>query len=170
MSPLFYLTIMKEAESKIRELIEPRLKEEDLFLVDVRILPGSKIQVFLDSDDNITINQCAAISRYLESFLDQGGIVPTNYLLEVSSPGMSSPLKVLRQYKKRMGRTLEVTKNDGSKVVGILRSYDESGITLEEELAPMSKKSQKTTPVQEPKKMELLFKDIKSVFVQFKFK
>src|ERR1035437_2204917 len=101
-------------KQKIAEWLLPLLEEKNLFLVDVRISMGRKIEVFADSDTGITIEDCALISRLVESHLDGSGLGPDNYILESSSPGMTNALRVPRQYKKRIGHVLEIDKNDGA--------------------------------------------------------
>ena len=67
------------------------------------------IQVFLDTDEGISIAQCAECSRDLAAKLDELNVITEPYELEVSSPGLEKPLKVLRQYKKNVGRRFKVT-------------------------------------------------------------
>src|SRR5581483_6986185 len=112
-------------KSHIEGWIKPALNEKNLFLVDIKFSMGRKIEVYIDSDEGVHIDDCAEISRFLEKHLDGSGIVPTNYILEVSSPGMSNPLKVPRQYKKRLGRMLEVVKTDGTRLEAQLVSADD---------------------------------------------
>lgn len=134
----------------------------DHFLVDIKVLPGNKVEVFVDADKGIQIDTCAQISRYLEQYLDEELPLGEKYTLEVSSPGMSSPIKVLRQYQRRIGNELAVLKADGVKVIGILKQVDESGIVLEESI--MKKKK-----VVETKTWEIPFSDIKTSKLNFKF-
>jgi ribosome maturation factor RimP len=161
---------MKGTENSIAEWLEPRLEHENLYLIEVKVLPGFKVQVFVDGDENITINQCASISRQLEAYLDEGDLVPDNYTLEVSSPGMTSPLLLPRQYKKRLGRTLEVTTGNGEKILGVLKEITEDGILLEDEAPVLSKTAAKKAKPVELKQHTVLFSNIKNAIVQFKFK
>jgi ribosome maturation factor RimP len=161
---------MKGTENSIAEWLEPRLEHENLYLVDVKVLPGFKVQVFVDGDENITINQCATISRQLEAYLDEGDLVPENYTLEVSSPGMTSPLLLPRQYKKRMGRVLDITTNSGEKIIGVLKEIYEDGILLEDDPPVLSKTAAKKAKPVELKQYKVLFSNIKNAIVQFKFK
>lgn len=66
------------------------------------------IQIFVDTDEGITIAQCAEISRELGAALDVQNIINEPYELEVSSPGIDKPLKLLRQYRKNVGRKYAV--------------------------------------------------------------
>jgi ribosome maturation factor RimP len=83
------------------------LEFTDTFLVDCKI-NGNKIEVFLDSDNGISFGTCHRVSRFLEAEFDTSKVFGESYTLDVSSPGVGSPLKMLRQYPKNVGRTIEV--------------------------------------------------------------
>src|SRR5580698_7033622 len=126
------MTDFNALKHRLEELVEEKLTAEpDHFLVDVKILPG-KVQVFVDADEGIHIDTCAGISRHLEKYLDEAKPLGEKYVLEVSSPGMDNPLKVLRQYKRRIGREVIVVKTDGERIEGVMKAADETGITVEE--------------------------------------
>jgi len=165
-------------QSKIEEWLQPLLEEKNLFLVDVKFSMGKKIEVYVDSDTGIHIDECAFISRFLEQNLDGSGLVPDNYILEVSSPGMSNSLKVPRQYKRRIGRMFEIVKNDGTTLEAELVAADDEKITLREikiekkrkvgsgELIAVTK-SKNAAP--ETKEYELRYDEIKRAVLQFNF-
>ncbi len=145
------------------------LTEKNLFLVEIKVLLGKKIEVFVDSDEGIHIDECALISRFLEKNLDGSGLVPDNYILEVSSPGMTNPLKVPRQYKKRIGRVLDIVKNDGEKIEAELMAADLEKIKLRE-VVQEKKKNKKQEPKSyiEPREVEIKYADIKKALLVFK--
>jgi ribosome maturation factor RimP len=119
-------------KEKIEQKINTFIEGQDLFLVDVKITPQQKIMVFLDGkSQNITIDQCAKISRMLEAYLEEEQLVGEKYTLEVSSPGMDQPFKVMEQYFKAVNRSVEVLKKDGVKYEGVLKNVDETNIQLE---------------------------------------
>jgi ribosome maturation factor RimP len=119
-------------KEKIEQKINTFIEGQDLFLVDVKITPQQKIMVFLDGkSQNITIDQCAKISRMLEAYLEEEQLVGEKYTLEVSSPGMDQPFKVMEQYFKAVNRSVEVLKRDGVKYEGVLKNVDETNIQLE---------------------------------------
>ncbi len=161
---------MKEGiQQRLEELTREKLvNDEEYFLVDVQVKPRKKLQVFVDGDHGITIDKCAEISRYIEGQLDDEGIAGNDYVLEVSSPGMNNPLKVLRQYKRRIGSEVEVVLYSGEKLEGVLKEAEEQKIVLE---LPMSKKEKKQEGIQghATKERELTFDDIKSTKVKFNF-
>lgn len=154
---------------KISEWLLPLMAERDFFLVDVRFPMGRKIEVYIDTDEGIHIDECAEVSRHLEKHLDGSGLVPENYILEVSSPGMSNPLKVARQYRKRIGRTLDIVKTDGQKIEAELVAADENQITIRE--LPKTVKKKKTEQTTDAlKEWQLPYGEIKKAVVVFNFK
>ncbi len=116
------------SENQIRELIEKKYREGDLFIVDIRVGKGNEITIRVDKDEGITINECAEISRFIENHL---GRESGDYDLEVSSPGLDMPFKVPRQYEKNLNKMVEVVFMDGGKQQGTLMAVSEKGIELE---------------------------------------
>lgn len=156
----------EEVKQKIEHWLQPLLPEKNIFLVDIKIAHGRRIEVYLDTDEGIHIDDCALVSRFLEKHLDGSGIVPDNYILEVSSPGMTNPLKVPRQYKRRIGRKLEVLKTNGEMLVAQLIEADEAGIKLLETVEE-KKKKKNTEPLPAPKETVLPYSDIKRATLIF---
>lgn len=131
---------IQEIKQEISKRVVPILDRRNAFLVDVNIRfeNGSKIvQVFADTDRGITINECADISRDLARELDVAGPLGSSpYQLEVSSPGIDKPLKLLRQYPKNVGRRFRLTFRSGtekSQMTGTLVSVVDDQITFQEE-------------------------------------
>lgn len=117
--------ISKEAiEKLIAEKIEPTTQ----FVVDLQVTPSNQITVLLDSDTSTSIEDCIAVSRHIESNLDRE---QEDFELKVSSPGLDQPLKVLRQYRKNIGRHVVVKTEDEQKIQGELKSVDDNLITVE---------------------------------------
>ncbi len=131
--PFFYTmnqpASIQEIENLVQEIIGTG---EDIFLVSVRIKPTNNIKVFLDADSGLSIEKCIRINRAMYKIIEERGWYPDgNFSLEVSSPGVDEPLKMLRQYKKNIGRKLEVLFNNDTKKEGKLVSVNEAGIQLE---------------------------------------
>lgn len=161
-----------QVKSAISEWLAPELEARNLFLVDVKISIGRKIEVFADSDTGIQIEECAVLSRLLESKLDGSGLVPENYILEVSSPGMANPLKVPRQYRRRIGRRLDIQLTGGEQISAILQEADEDGVRLLEYLAPLKASksaAKKAGPAPEPRQWNLAYSQIKKAVLHFDF-
>lgn len=154
----------QKIKDKLQSLVEEKLQDEpEYFLVDIKVLPSKKIEVYIDGDKGIKIEKCAAVSRFLEEYLDSEQPLGEKYTLEVSSPGMSNPLKVLRQYKRRIGSEVEVLMLDGRKLSGILKAANENQIVLEEIIT--DKKNKEV----DRKIHELLFSDFKSTKLKLNF-
>ncbi|MEP0271762.1 ribosome maturation factor RimP [Ekhidna sp.] len=145
-------------EQKIRELVEKAIQDQkDLFLVDVKVKGNTgnqKVLVFVDGDNGISIDQCSKISRQVGSELEEEDFMSGKYTLEVSSPGLDYPLSLLRQYKKNIGRMLEVEIDDGSKFEGELVEADDKAITLRNKSEDLSLSFEKI----KQSKVKVLFK------------
>lgn len=117
----------------IEELIAKLLSEtEDIFLVSVRIKPVNNIKVYLDADEGLNIDRCVKINRMMYRTIEEEEWYPDgNFSLEVSSPGIDEPLKLLRQYKKNIGRNVEVTGTNENIQEGKLVAVSEETITIE---------------------------------------
>jgi ribosome maturation factor RimP len=149
----------EQIENFVLRFIE---KSEDIFLVDLKITPGNQITVLLDADNGITIEKCTVINKALYKFIEESGFFPDgNFSLEVSSPGVGKPLKLLRQYKKNIGRRLEVELEDGTKTEGKLTEVTNESITLEEQEGKGKKMTTKMTTI--------LFNQIKEATVLITF-
>ena len=120
--------------SQIKTLLSKKFEEEDykdLFIVDVvHTTSANKVEVFLDSDSRLTISQCARLNRFLQKFLDEENLLGEKYILDVSSPGVGKPLKLLRQYKKNIGRRLELWLHEGKPITGKLTTVTDEHITV----------------------------------------
>ena len=111
----------------VTQLVEEHLQASNSYLVDVAIKPGNYIVVEIDSDDSVSIDDCVALSQYIEAHLDRD---VEDYELEVGSAGITSPFKVLRQYQKNIGNEVEMLLKSGTKKVGVLIAVDISGATI----------------------------------------
>ena len=151
--------VQEKFESFINGIIE---KWPEVFLIEVKITVGNSISVLLDSDEGITIEKCTQVNRPLYKFIEENGFFPdNNFSLEVSSPGIDRPLTDIRQYKKNIGRTVEVLLNDNSKIEGVLKDASGSGISLEEKEGKGKKATIKIS--------NILFDQIKHTIVQVTF-
>ncbi|MEO0044851.1 MAG: Ribosome maturation factor RimP [Bacteroidota bacterium] len=123
--PSFYTSMT--FKEKVTNLLEEGLLENpSLFLVDLSISEGYKITVTLDGDNGLTLQDCIDVSRIIENNLDRE---EQDFSLEVASAGVSTPLKLVRQYKKNIGRTLKV-KTAAETIEAKLEAATEESITL----------------------------------------
>lgn len=155
-------------EKKLTDLLEQKFTEEafsSCFIIELKSLPGNRIEVFIDSDEGVNFSTCQQISRYLEHHIDEKGWLGEKYILEVSSPGVGRPLKLQRQYPKHIGRKLEVKQQEGETVTGTLTAVSDEGITLEEKTRVKEGKKKKTVIL----KHEVTFDNIKKAIVKISF-
>lgn len=149
----------------VRQIVEEKLAELDLFLVDLKIDTANKIDIAIDGDSGVGIDQCIAVSRAVEGSLDRE---KEDFELLVASPGIGHPFKVHRQYTKAIGRLVEVQLLDGTKVAGTL-----SEVTPEDFEVTFSRKEQiegtKKKQVVEVKQ-RIAFTDTKSTKETISFK
>jgi ribosome maturation factor RimP len=154
--------------------VEPMLQsiladEPEYFLVEARIKPTNNIKIFLDGDNGITIEKCVKFNRALYRKIEEAGLFPSgDFSLELSSPGLDEPLKSARQYKKNIGRPVEVLLQDGTKKEGKLVDLTEDGIIVEESLG---KKIHRYGTDKKPETINhtFLFNNIKSTKIQVVF-
>lgn len=125
--------------AKIRTLAEEKLEGSELFVVDVTCTPANDVEVLVDSDSSVAIEDCVALSRAIEDSLDRD---QEDFSLTVASAGIGQPLRMLRQYRKLIGRPVEVVLLNGMKLLAELRDATEESITLayEEKVAVEGKK------------------------------
>ena len=114
---------------KVQDLLSLALEQyPNIFLVDLIISNDKSINVILDGDKEVNIKDCINISRAIEFDLDRD---EEDFSLEVASAGVGSPLKLPRQYRKNLGRKLEVISSDGLKFMGELTHVKEDAIELQ---------------------------------------
>ena len=102
--PLFLY--FKMNKQKVQDLVNETLKvNKSLFLTDLSFLPNNKILVEVDGDLGVSLEEIIRISRNIEYNLDRE---EEDFALEVTSPDISKPLKVKRQYTKNINKILKV--------------------------------------------------------------
>ena len=132
-------------EKRVAQLVEEKLTEiarPDLFLVSVKMHSNGNLIILLDGDNGIGIAECVQVSRYVGFKLEEENTIETAYNLEVSSPGIDTPLALPRQYTKNVGRTLSVKMADGSKKEVTLTGITEDAIIVEEKIKEKGKKAE----------------------------
>lgn len=152
-----------------REAVEKLLQDaldqrEDLFLIDFEVLSDNTIRVVLDGDNGVLVEDCMFISRAIEHNLDRE---EQDFSLEVTSAGATSPLVLPRQYKKHIGRNLEVKTNDDQKLEGELTEANDERIVLKwktREPKPVGKGKVTVT-----KEVAVIYDNVKQAKVKIKF-
>src|SRR4051812_24117253 len=101
------------SEQKIKELVQLSIVEKGHFLVEVKVSSFNKINVVIDNNKGISVSDCADLSRFIESNLNRD---EEDFELEVSSPGLDQPFKVLNQYQKYIGKNVATVTREGQKI------------------------------------------------------
>ena len=131
---------------KITEAAERHLEGTDMFVVECTSTPGNEIELTIDSDTSVGIDACVALSRAVEADLDRDA---EDFSLTVASAGIGSELRTLRQYRKLVGRPVEVLLTNGVKILAHLDEATDEGVTLsyEEKQAVEGKKRKQLVKV-----------------------
>ena len=135
---------------EIKEVIavaEKALEGTDMFVVDYTITPDNTIDIVLDSDTRVSIDACAMLNHAIGDAFNRD---EEDYSLTVASAGIGEPLKLVRQYKKLIGSSVEVLLKSGVKILATLDDVTDEAITLSYEEAVVvegkkKKQMQRTT-------------------------
>lgn len=124
-------------EAKTEELIQPLIDAHNFELVDVEyVKEGSDwyLRVYIDKEGGITVDDCEVISRAFNEILDREDYISDQYIFEVSSPGLLRPLKKEKDYKRSIGKLIDIklykAVNQQKEYTGVLKAYDETTVTL----------------------------------------
>ena len=146
------------------ELLLASLMQEEpsYFVVNFKIKPTNNFKIFIEGDNGITIEKCVQLNKKLYQLIEEAGYYPNgDFSLEISSPGIEEPLKSIRQYKKNIGRLIEIILTDDTQKEGKLIEVSETGITIE-----FTQGKGKKAITQQ---LVILFSNIKTTTVQIKF-
>lgn len=113
--------------SLVEQIVTEKLTEGDMFLVEVKLLPGNQIEVIVDSDTSVAIDNCVELSKLIESQFDRE---KEDFELTVASAGIGQPLKILRQYLKLIDKSVEIVLASGIKFEAILKDATQDEITV----------------------------------------
>jgi len=141
-------------EKKVFEILK---NYQDLFLIDLKVNLNNNIKLIIDGDNGVSLKDCANLSRDIENSIDGEQF---NFSIEVSSSGVGTPLVNNRQYKKNVGRKIEVYTDQAKPIVGELTKVNDDSFTIEwsqRESKPIGKGK-----INVIKNKTLLFSDVKS--------
>ncbi|KGO91494.1 ribosome assembly cofactor RimP [Flavobacterium subsaxonicum] len=151
-------------KEKVTDLLNKGLEEyPNLFLISLSINSANKIEVIIDGDNGVTLQDCINMSRAIEHNLDRE---EEDFSLEVASAGATSPLKDPRQYKKNIGRIVNVKTND-QEIEANLEDATNDVIILEWTAREPKQIGKGKETVQ--KRLELPYTEIKEAVVVIKF-
>lgn len=105
------MTQREEYESKTEQLLLPILAEHAFELVDVEYVKEAGdwyLRAYIDKPGGITIDDCELVSRRLSDLLDEADYIKDAYILEVSSPGLTRPLKKDKDYDRNIGKLIDI--------------------------------------------------------------
>ena len=162
MSPLFIKNMtFKEKVNSL--LVEGLADKPSIFLIDLTVTDAFKVIVNLDGDNGVALQDCIDVSRFIDANLDRE---EQDYSLEVASVGVGSPLKLIRQYKKNVGRTL-IVKTETEKIEAELVEANDDFVILSWNAREPKKIGKGKETVQ--KKLEIPYGDIKEAIVTVTF-
>ena len=124
-------------EAKTEQLIQPLIDANNFELVDVEFVKeGSDwyLRVYIDKAGGITVDDCELISRAFNEILDREDYISEQYIFEVSSPGLMRPLKKEKDYKRSVGKLIDIKLykpvDKCKEFTGVLDSYDKDTVTI----------------------------------------
>ncbi|MCR5154873.1 MAG: ribosome maturation factor RimP [Lachnospiraceae bacterium] len=131
------MTKREEYEKKTTDLLMPIIERNDCELVDVEFAKEAGtfyLRAIIDKEGGFTVNDCETVSRELSDLLDQKDFINESYILEVSSPGLDRPLKKENDYKRSLGKDVEIKLYKAiekqKEFEGQLKSYTEDTVTI----------------------------------------
>ncbi len=122
----YLLNRLMITERDIEKFLE-KINDVDFFIVNVSISPSMKIKVFVDNYKGISIGECEQIHRQLYPFINKK---VDNFELEVSSPGLTKPLKVWQQYDKLKGKEISIKISDEETYIGKIEKADKAQLQI----------------------------------------
>ena len=134
------LTRREDIEKRTEELVLPIVEEQGFELVDVEYVKEGGtmyLRAYIDKPGGIAVNDCETVSRALSDLLDKEDYIADSYILEVSSPGLGRPLKKEKDFKRSVGKAVEIrlyrAVDRKKEFEGILTAYDDHSVTIEQE-------------------------------------
>ena len=146
----------------IRQTIEEKLASTDCFLVSLSISGDNQIMVEIDSETSVDLDFCVELTRYIEQHFDRDA---EDYSLEIGSYSITKPFVDRRQYRKNIGRKVEVLTEESRKIRGTLVAVDNDGFTLEIEEKELVEGQKRKKLVK--KETTLLYNSVKQIKLEF---
>ena len=106
-------------EKNIRDIAADTVEKNGFFLIDMVLRGNDKnrvIEIFIDGEKNVSAEDCAKVSRDMNSVIEGQNIIESNYRLDVSSPGTDRPLIFLKQYPKHINRKFDISYNQNKEI------------------------------------------------------
>lgn len=125
-------------EQKTEEILLPIVEGYGFELVDVEYVKEGGtwyLRTYIDKEGGISIDDCEKVSRRLSDILDEKDYIDDTYIMEVSSPGLGRPLKKEKDFKRSLGKEVDIRTyrmiDKQKEFTGILKDYDKDTVTIE---------------------------------------
>lgn len=125
-------------EQKTEEILLPIVEEYGFELVDVEYVKEGGtwyLRTYIDKEGGVSIDDCEKVSRRLSDILDEKDYIDDTYIMEVSSPGLGRPLKKEKDFKRSLGKEVDIRTyrmiDKQKEFTGILKDYDKDTVTIE---------------------------------------
>ncbi len=122
----------------VYELAKPLADSLGLDLWDVRFEKEGAdwyLRVFIDKEGGVSIDDCEALSRPLNTILDEEDPIEQAYVFEVGSPGLGRELRKPEHFEKYIGDEIRLklykALNGRKEITGLLKSFDKNSIKVE---------------------------------------
>ena len=132
------MSIKEVYEQKTEEILLPIVEEYGFELVDVDYVKEGGtwyLRTYIDKEGGISIDDCEKVSRRLSDILDEKDYIDDTYIMEVSSPGLGRPLKKEKDFKRSLGKEVDIRTyrmiDKQKEFTGILKDYDKDTVTIE---------------------------------------
>lgn len=153
---------MKQAD-QLKLAAEQYAAQNGLFVVSVEISKDNDVDVTIDADDrDVTLDDCVCMTEFIQQAVNRD---EEDYSLTIGSAGLTSPFKVLRQWKKAVGSEIQLTRKSGERVNATLLSADEEGV----EISFLRKAEGNGSKARETVTEHLLYSEIKTAKPIIKF-
>ncbi|KPK87991.1 MAG: hypothetical protein AMJ94_16125 [Deltaproteobacteria bacterium SM23_61] len=96
---------------EVREVVEPILESQGFELVDLeyqRESQGWVLRIYLDREGGVSLDDCAGVSHEVGAILEVKDLIPSAYILEVSSPGLTRPLKKPEDFNRFRNQMVKI--------------------------------------------------------------
>ena len=130
----------EQYEARVEAWITPVLEQHQFELVDVEYVREVGVwylRCYIDKEGGITVDDCEVISRLLGEWLDKDDFIEDSYIMEISSPGLDRPLKKEKDFKRSLGKLVEIRTyrpiEKQKEFCGILNAYDSNSVTIDED-------------------------------------
>ncbi|MCK5537545.1 MAG: ribosome assembly cofactor RimP [Bacteroidales bacterium] len=152
------------SKQKLENQIEQILEGSNKFLVDLKLSSSNIIRVFIDGDSGVSVDDCIKLSRRIEEEYDRDS---EDFELQVSSAGLDTPLRHIRQFIKNIGRDIKIQTQKDDQFTAKLLSAKDNTIELEHKFMQKAPNAKKKSEVIE--NISLKIDDIKSAKIVISF-